>query len=142
MAKKSNIPDECIEITNNPIISLEEKGKKMTFRNNERKPISKIRVDGCAIKEGIRCDWLVKNEKNIEHFVELKGGDVIHGCRQLERSILELSNGAAKNVKYSFIISSRRYPAIDTTVQNWQRKFKDRFNCKLIIKNIQLEVDL
>ena len=142
MAKKPNIPDECIENTKNPIIPLEEKGKKMIFHNKKRKAISKIKVDGCAIKVGIRCDWLVKNDQNYEHFVELKGVDITHACEQLEVSIKALSDNPAKNAKHSFIISSRVNPAINTIIQIKQRQFREKFNCKLIVKNRQHEFDL
>ncbi len=142
MPKKSNIPDECIEITKNPIISLEENGKTMIFKNEKRKSVTKIRVDGCAVKDGIRCDWLVKNDKNVEHFVELKGTDVAHGCRQLERSILELSENVAKSVKHSFIIASRLVPAINPTIQIFKRKFDGKYNSSLTVKNRKYECDL
>lgn len=142
MPKKSKIPDECIEITKNPRIPVEEKGKTMIFRNKKRKAVSKIKVDGCAIKDGIRCDWLVKNDKNIEHFVELKGGDIKHACNQLMRSIEILSDNPINGDKYSFVISSKVSPFIRTTVQNFQRLFKDKFSCTLKVKNNQHEHDL
>lgn len=142
MARKSNIPDECIEIVEHPIIPLEEKGKTMIFKNKNRKTVQKIQVDNCAIKDGIKCDWLVINDKNIEHFVELKGVDVKHACEQLIRSINELSGNPNNGAKYSFVISSRVSPSIRTTIQNFQRHFKDKFSCKLIVKNNQHEIEL
>jgi len=142
MTQKSKIPAECTKEINNPIIPLEEKGKKMIFHNKNRKVIKKIQVDNCAIKEGKRCDWLVIDDKNYEHFVELKGSDVVHACEQLSISITKLSSAPTQAAKHSFIIESRVIPAITTTIQNLQRRFKDKFKCKLVIKNRQHEFEL
>jgi hypothetical protein len=142
MAQKPKSIEECTEKTKNPIIVLEEKGKRMIFRNSGRKTVKKITVDGCAITRGIRCDYLVLNEKNDEFFVELKGTDIRHACDQLDSSIRQLSTDPKQKAKHSFVISSRFSPAINSTIQNLQRLFKDRFNCKLIIKNQQYEVEI
>lgn len=142
MAKKSKIPDQCIEKTRNPLIPVEENGKTMIFKNRKRKTVSKIKVDDCAIKDGIKCDWLVKNDKNIEHFVELKGSDIKHACNQLIRSIELLSDNPEKGDKYSFVIAGKVVPAIRTTIQNYQSHFKKKFSCALKVKNNRFEFDL
>ena len=127
--------EECTEETNNPRIVLEEKGKKMTFINEHRQTVRKIKVDGCAIKKGIRCDWLVINEADCEHFVELKGSDLRHACEQLRESIIQLSKNAYKSVKFAFAIAGKVSPKLRTSIQVEQAKFKKRYNCKLEVKN-------
>ena len=134
--------EECTEETNNPIIVLEEKGKKMTFINKERKVIRKIQVDDCAITEGKRCDWLVINDEHYEHFVELKGNDVVYACEQLSVSITRLSANPTKDAKHSFAIPSRVVPSINTTIQILKAQFKKKFNCTLIVKNRQCSFEL
>ena len=114
----------------------------MIFLNSARKTIKVIAVDGCAVTTGGRCDFLVKDEKNYEHFVELKGNDVLHACEQLETSIRNLSENPTQAAKHSFIVPSRVFPAIRTTVQNLQSRFKLRFNCKLVVKNQQCEFEI
>ena len=142
MAQKTKSIEECTEEKTDPIIPLTENRMKMIFLNRKREIIKVITVDNCAITEGIRCDYLVINEKTDEFFVELKGTDVRHACDQLAVSITKLSSNPTRKAKYSFVISSRVVPAIRTNIQNLQRKFKDRFNCRLIVKNQQCEFEL
>ncbi|HMS42864.1 MAG TPA: hypothetical protein PKE69_21725 [Pyrinomonadaceae bacterium] len=114
----------------------------MTFINRNRKVIRKIEVDGCAITDGIRCDWLVINDEDYEHFVELKGNDVVYACEQLRVSITQLSTSPTQDAKHSFVIPSRVIPAINTKIQNLKAIFKKRFNCTLIVKNQQCSFEL
>jgi len=134
--------EECTEETKAQYIVLEEKGKKMTFNNFKRRKIRKIEVDGCAITKGIRCDWLVINEADYEHFVELKGTDIVHACEQLKSSITQLSTNPQKSEKHSFIIAGKIVPAITTRIQIEKAKFKKQFNCTLIVKSGQYSFNL
>ena len=139
MAGKSKSVGDCTKNTKDPIIPLSENQMKMTFLNPNRKDVRVITVDGCAITVGIRCDYLVRDERDDEFFVELKGTDIRHACEQLAASIRQLSADATQKAKHSFVISSRVAPAIRTNIQNLQVKFKNNFNCKLIVKNQQHE---
>lgn len=141
MPKKLKSVEECTETIKIPLIVLEENRKKMTFHNKQRKDIRKIKVDGCAMTEGKRCDYLVINDKDCEHFVELKGTDVEHACEQLSISITKLSKNL-KQEKHSFVIASRVIPAISTTIQRFKSQFRSKFNCKLIVKNQQHECEI
>lgn len=146
MPKKTKSREDCTERNRNPIISIEgkgkESGKKIVFHNPDRKLIRKIQVDGCAVSNGKRCDWLVINEKDSEFFVELKGADISYACEQLAASINELSENPAQKLKYSFVVGSRVPPRITTTIQNLAARFKNKFNCKLIVKNRECKFDL
>ncbi|MDQ3798810.1 MAG: hypothetical protein M3384_05115 [Acidobacteriota bacterium] len=142
MTEKSKAIEECTETKKDSNILLTENRMKMTFRNPNRKVIKVITVDNCAITVGMRCDYLVVNEKNDEFFVELKGTDIRHACEQLAASIKELSANPTQKAKYSFVISSRVRPAIRTTIQNLQVRFKNNFNCRLIVKNQQYEFEI
>jgi hypothetical protein len=64
--------EECTEEKSIPRIVLEEKGKKMLFLNTNRKNIKIITVDGCAITEGSKCDFLVKNDKDYDVLLNSK----------------------------------------------------------------------
>jgi hypothetical protein len=139
MAGKLKSVEECTETKTDPIIPLIENRMKMIFLNPNRKDVKVITVDGCAATKGIRCDYLVKDEKDDEFFVELKGTDIRHACEQLAASIKRLSTNPPQKAKYSFVISSRVAPAIRTNIQNLQVRFKNNFNCKLIVRNQQHE---
>lgn len=77
-----NIPDKCKNQTKAKRIPLKEKGICLHFINDSCRDVIKIRVDGCAITEGMRCDYLVLCNKH-EYFVELKGSDIGHAVDQI-----------------------------------------------------------
>jgi hypothetical protein len=131
----------CEEIRKDPLIPLEEKCSKITFKNESRKNIRVIRIDDCVIKEGLRCDYLVIPENGIEHYVELKGSDVSHAVKQLKCTITEVSEDARHGKKCCFIVSSR-CPKTSAEIQNIQSKLKKEFNSTLTVKNIKYEHSL
>jgi len=142
MAQKPKSIGECTENKTDSKILLTENRMKMTFLNRERKVVKVVTIDNCVVTEGIRCDYLVINEKDNEFFVELKGTDIRHACDQLTASIKQLSTNPKQKPKHSFVVCSRFSPAINTIVQNQKVLFKSRFNCKLIIKRQQCEFEL
>ncbi len=133
-----NFPDECEETLRNPRIPLKEKKRKITFINNSKSAIRKIRIDNCVITEGLRCDWLVIDESMIEYFVELKGSDVKHAVKQLTTSIEKVSQDKRRQKKYCFIVSSR-IPKTGTDILKWKKEFKRDFNAVFNLKNNQME---
>ena len=132
------IPERCKSKTTNPKIVLEENISKMVFLNLSRGNVVVVRVDGCAIDNGIRCDYLVTTDNQKEHYVELKGSDIDHAVSQIERSIQHLSVDRQRQEKISFIISTR-CPLFTTKIQELKIRFKRQFNSALIIKNRYLE---
>lgn len=132
----NSIPCRCISIKNDKIISLKENKSCFRFFNPERKEVKCILVDGCAITDGIRCDHLLIDANDSEHFIELKGRDITHAVEQLESSIRQLSTN--KGLKYSFIVSTR-CPLSGTDIQNFKKRFKQGYNSELIIKNLICE---
>ena len=63
----------------------------MTFKNPNRREVCLLEVDGCGIKEGLRCDYALTAEENKEEFyIELKGCDVSQGYFILKRSLSTL----------------------------------------------------
>ncbi|KAA6328755.1 hypothetical protein EZS27_022380 [termite gut metagenome] len=124
----------CIKKKKDPVISLKERKSEFRFNNPERKEITCVQVDGCAIRDdGIRCDWMIISS-DVEHYIELKGCDVKHAIEQLKRSIQLLSNNPAKGIKFAFVVSTR-CPLSGTDVQKMQWMFKKKFNADLSIKN-------
>lgn len=130
------IPDTCISISNEKIIPLKENKSCFRFLNPEQKDIRCILVDGCAITDGLRCDHLIIDANGMEHFIELKGHDISHAVKQLENSIQQLS--PHKRTKYAFIVSTR-CPSSGTDIQIFKKRFKQKYNSELIIKNLVCE---
>ena len=125
----------CEKINSHPIITCEEKRSKMTFKNPNRREVCLLEVDGCGIKEGLRCDYALTAEENKEEFyIELKGCDVSHAFKQLEASIQKLSEDPQKQPKFCFIISTRA-PSEGPQTQMMKKRLKKSYKAELIIKN-------
>jgi hypothetical protein len=108
-------------------------GKKTTtlyLLNPDERIVEQIEVDGCAIMDGIRCDWLVRlNDATSkeEIYVELKGSDVRHAVEQLRATIVKLSADRAKFPKRCFVVFTRN-PLTGTDVQQLKLQFRKTFN--------------
>ena len=133
------IKEECVEVLNTSKIVCEENKRKIVFNNLSNSNISKIKVDGCQITEGIRCDYLI-TFNNDEHFVELKGKDVTHAFKQLIRTINLLKNSSCTN-RVSYVISSRS-PLTSPEIQVQRLKFIKKYQSKLIVKNSNYQVSI
>lgn len=131
----------CEELVKHPKIVLAENRSKLVFNNPRRKKVRKILIDDCVIKEGIRCDYLLITEEDIEHFIELKGCDVEHALQQLSNSIEKVSASPFKTPKLSFIVCTR-HPALTPKMQKYKFDFKKKYNCILITKGILCHFDI
>lgn len=60
------------EVTDKLLVVKENKCK-CVFSNPNQHLLTKIKVDGCQITDGIRCDYLILDHCHNEYFVELKG---------------------------------------------------------------------
>lgn len=129
---KETIDLACIRVVNDPLISLKEKKSNFVLANPDRKEITEVKVDGCAIKEGCKCDFLLL-DGTFEYFIELKGSDVKHAVEQLKASIFKLSKEPKLLRKYAFVVSTC-CPLIGADIQLIQKKFKKEFNAEFVVK--------
>ena len=87
---------ECQEFCDNrKTIVVKDSGNKQEYRitNKNGKEICKIKVDGCLIKNGERCDYLILAcEDKSAFFVELKGHDLQKALSQIDSSITKVKN--------------------------------------------------
>lgn len=129
-----NIDKVCIRETSESNIKFEEKKSKIVFQNLRRKCFSCIQVDGCAIKEGVKCDYmLIAQEDKMEYYIELKGCNIKHAVEQLEVTICQLSKDVQSSVKKAFVICIKNnYPS--ATVQLDVKRLKKKYHAELIIK--------
>lgn len=128
------IPDICKSTKRDPRIVLQEKRSKITFINASREDVVVVTVDGCAITNSIRCDYLVIDKLSKEYYIELKGSDVKHAVSQIEQTIAALSKDKQRQEKHCFIISTR-CPLISTEIQELKVKFKNQYKSTLVIQN-------
>jgi hypothetical protein len=123
----------CVSRTKQKIISFSENRSTLVLNNSNNVEAICVVVDGCQITSGIRCDYLmIANE--IEHFIELKGQDLMHAIEQLIATIKVLSSNAVKHPKISYIICTRS-PLNSASIQNLQVQFRKKYNSQLIIKS-------
>ncbi len=134
------ISKECINITKNKIIKLTEKKCSFELHNEFNNELKIIKVDNCAITEGIRCDYMIII-KEYEIFIELKGHDINHAFKQIEESIIKLSKDKERNKKQSYIVCVRS-PLQSPLIQKMQKYFKKKYNSELIIKSLICSISI
>ena len=137
------IPVECIETRQDSNIVVSDKGSK----NNRSKfrlkiignaSVQVITVDGCAIKEGVRCDYLLiplkgKKLPIKELYIELKGTDIKHAVEQIARSIELLTTG--REVEKLCFVAVNRSPLTSPEIQKLKKRLKRKHNAKLTVKS-------
>ncbi len=127
---------ECERTVTDPLIVLEDKRCKckLTFLNPNRLKVRRVHLDD-VIKDGLRCDHLLIDQKRVEHYVELKGCDVRHALLQIEATI---SATQVRQVlgdsgeRRAFLISTR-YPRASGRVQKHQIRFKEDLRTTLVV---------
>lgn len=124
----------CHKKSKNKLFVFKEQRSQLTLRNEDEVESVSIHVYGCEINdEGIRCDHL-HIAKQVEMYIELKGQDLLHAMKQIERTISLLGSKNLEQQRISYIICSRS-PLASTEIQSYDRKFRAKFNSKLIIKS-------
>lgn len=136
-----NVPNICVNVTQDPIIQFVENRRTMRFINSSRDIFKRVQVDGCAITNGIRCDkLLVSDDEHREFFVELKGVDILHAIDQLRTTIVSI--GEYEDDRHAYIISTNVAPVYTSIIQRAQKEFRNRYNSELRVKERVLEVFL
>lgn len=124
----------CRTTSKNKIFKFEEQRSSLTLENIDQVLSTKIIVDGCEINDNdVKCDYL-HLAKGMEMYIELKGQDILHAMKQIERTMKLLSSNYQKQAKISYIICTRS-PLTSTEIQNYDRQFRAKFNSKLIIRS-------
>jgi hypothetical protein len=90
-------------------------------------------VDGCLIKDGLRCDYLVLPNPESVVLIELKGGDVEKGFSQLKTTLVSLKGFIGSRRKYAVLVPIR-YPLPPYQTAKYQDLFR-RLGCKLRVRN-------
>ncbi|MES2418316.1 MAG: hypothetical protein V4541_09015 [Bacteroidota bacterium] len=123
--------------------SATENGKRFSFQNPNRKPICKVHVDDCLIKDHAvkKCDYLFEIDESQYYLVELKGVEIETAIEQI-LSTYEIVNKLIKTsvANYTGIVVSSAVPkAANQKFKNLQEKtYRDK---KLIIKRKQIRYE-
>lgn len=138
-----NIPDECVYESSDPRIVVEDRGRKLTLVNAERKLIRRIKVDDCVVKGGEkRCDYLVEvsNPPTMAVYVELKGKNVDRACKQLAAT-LTLFAPIHRLIERRCHIVASRVPQ-GATLQARKKEFQRKYGVHLFIETAQAELNI
>ncbi|MEG0930807.1 hypothetical protein [Algoriella sp.] len=135
----------CIKKINLKIITLSDKRggrSKFILNNNNQIEIQRIEVDGCYIKQGKRCDYILSTE-NFDFLVELKGEGIKSGIEQLEDTIHKFYVGDSKSKrgKKAIIVATKTSPSTRSAIKTAKAKFK-KYNSSLEVKNLIFETSI
>jgi hypothetical protein len=139
-----NFKDKCVKMTTDSLIKFEEKNKTIIFDNKDRKNFLMVKVDGCQITEGDKCDdLLINNITGDEYFIELKGTKVGHAFEQLDCTVNQLSDKSNKEKSIKlYIVSANVAPQLGPKKQKYMKRWKKAYNASLTIKEKKLVVCL
>ena len=136
-----NKVEACVTPTTDSQIKFEELRKKIIFLNPERHSYKRVKVDGCVLKDGLKCDdLLLSDDEHEERYVELKGTDVMHAIEQLESTIMRL--GEFEECRHCYVVSTNVAPAFNTKIQQKKKYFKERYRASLEVRERQMVVPL
>ena len=124
------INGDCSKLVNHKNIVVSEKRSKFKILNDSLKSINKVKVDGCLITNGKRCDYLFEIcSDNVEKvfYVELKGKDIKKALEQIKATInyCDIYHEHRDKQKYAFIVTTRT-PQIDSTIQRLKRNLRNK----------------
>jgi len=123
----------CTTHGNDSIVKFEENLSVMYIQNSQRAPYITVKIDGCDITTGNKCDAgaiLIKTEETL--LIELKGSDIDHAVTQLTATLKNYSLTRKGNIK-CFIISSNN-PNSSTKNQIVKTKFLTKTGIQLFIE--------
>jgi actin-like ATPase involved in cell morphogenesis len=118
-----SIDARCCELVSVPLIKVQEHGKKAVFKNPSLVAHEKIQMDGCVVVNETAADWVVRKPGIGTVVVELKGGDVEHGAKQVDATADFLKKHNQIVGKIAALIVSTSYPKSSTTIQKAQALF-------------------
>lgn len=122
----------CVVVSTNTIEKFEEKRSVLNIKNASRRELLRMKVDGCLIVNGRKCDWLLVDKKtNTEVYIELKGADVGEGVKQLTSSVEALTKNPKK--KYGYVVCTR-CPISSPAIQKLQKALLKSHSLTLRVK--------
>lgn len=156
---KGQIPDKCdndrgtcvVSCDDRLYVKCEEKKKKYTLVNTQKKTIVSYKMDGGIVymdvavpEQTARCDYLyvINGEKPTVVLTELKGVDVRKAMNQIN-STLDLFDSFFRKCSkiYGRIVVSSSIPKIRATPEHvkLQKKLKDSYGGNLKIGELKME---
>lgn len=136
----------CSEDVFSSKVSVAEKATKATFRNPDKKKITKTQVDGCLVKGSVACDWFIVRDDCDGVVLELKGSDVAHALDQIEATFDFLRQNDRLTIRSAGLVvcvKCSQHPAFNSKVQRAKERLRKKYSAPLhiIVGNKELEFD-
>lgn len=116
----------CIENVKVSKIKVQDFGRQVVFVNDKRDSYLKIRVDGCAIKTGIRADWAIELGSSVV-VVELKGTNIDEAANQIIATARHWKTTERRSESVAGLIVCRSCPKANTRLQIKRQEFAKIF---------------
>jgi hypothetical protein len=130
---------QCTESVAHSKIKVEENGKSAVFLNATNSVFNRIHVDGCVIKDGPRCDWVISRKSIGDVLIELKGSNVKHAFGQIRATAAYWRANKFLEGRMGGLVVCSQYPRIATMVQKAKEEFSREFNAPLRVESRNLE---
>lgn len=135
---------KCTTSTMATVIVVEENRSKLIVNNSGKRPLNKIKVDGCLIsQEHEKCDWLVATTDVPLRalYIELKGCDVKKAVSQLKNTV-KLTEATFKDHGKECYAITTRVPKHGTDIRKLAMDFYKETKATLSVKNVQCSVEI
>lgn len=130
------IPLTCCEDTTDSNVKVSDhRSTHAVFKNGVRHKYRLIKFDGCVLQGEVACDWIVEKTGVGRIAIELKGSDIDHAAKQVERGLSYLRSNRLDDVRLSALIVCTRYPSVDTTVQRIKQRIRKTYGAPLTVKS-------
>lgn len=86
------------------------------------------------MKEEVACDWIVERTNIGRIAVELKGTDIGHAAKQIERALEFMKDHGLTDLPVAALIICSRYPSTDTTLQRIKQRIAKNHRASLRVK--------
>jgi len=114
-------------------IISQEHGRKHHAYNMDREWVTHYRIDGVVLTEGLRCDFLLINEKKEKaYLIELKGKNLLRAIKQLAVTEEKLRYDLRGYKLFFRAVTSRtsthdmREPLYRDFMLKWKKRFEHR----------------
>ncbi|MDR0228170.1 MAG: hypothetical protein LBI72_03810 [Flavobacteriaceae bacterium] len=132
----NSIDKSCKETDSRSKFVFQENGRKLTLVNKNKVESTKVKVDGCHIKNDTACDFMLVTD-TIDCYIELKGQDVSKALGQIIETISKIGKDS-NNKRKAYVICSKT-PQMDTSIQMKKKSLQSKYRCELDIASNQRE---
>lgn len=109
--------EKCFIDTADSKIKFREAGRQAVVLNASKELFTRVKVDGCLLKEVTAADWVLAKPSVGDVVIELKGTDIGRGIEQVRKTINHWNKAGLRAGRIAALIVCSRYPRIDTKIQ-------------------------